>query len=77
MRRKGITRKGIESVFDYDNHGARHFVYEDFMYVIAYSKDRKIIHVAYRRSKSIKFDIELLQVELPDEEDIKKYWCQG
>lgn len=31
--------------------------------------------MAYRISRSANFDIEALQIELPDEEDIRKNWC--
>ena len=78
LKKLGITRGGIENVFAFENDNSNHFGYANFIYVIAFTSDRNIIHIAYRISKSVTFDIELLQVDLPeDENDIKKYWCRG
>lgn len=49
---------------------------EPHVYVIGYLDGNKFIHIAYRVSKNINFDIHLLQVGIPDAEEIKRYWCK-
>ncbi|MBY0433666.1 MAG: hypothetical protein K2U26_06115, partial [Cyclobacteriaceae bacterium] len=41
-----------------------------FDYLIGFSDQKKFIHIAFRVSGSPKFDLQILQVELPYENDI-------
>ena len=74
MKKSNILLDEIRSVFanlnsEYD------FSNPDFDYIIGFSNRRKFIHMAYFVSKNINFEIELLQIDLPYEKDIQKFWC--
>ncbi len=45
-------------------------------FLLGFSSKRKFIKIAYRVAKNPNFDIEILQVDLPNESDIENYWCQ-
>jgi hypothetical protein len=47
----------------------------NYYLVIGFSSRKKFIKMAYQISRSANFEIEALQIELPDEEDIRKNWC--
>lgn len=74
LKNRGILVKEIRKTFETENSTYHRF--PDFLYVIGYIDNVKFLHIAYRISKSINFDIEVLQVGIPNEEDIKKYWCK-
>lgn len=73
LKSLGILSQDIIDVFLTENSEIFDFI--DFKYVIGYVNQTKFIHVAYTLSKNVNFDIELLQVGLANEEDIRKYWC--
>ncbi len=74
LRNRGILVKEIRKIFETEN--SKYHRFTDFLYVIGYLDKVKFLHIAYVISKSITFDIEVLQVGIPNEEDIKKYWCK-
>jgi Lhr-like helicase len=74
LRSLGITMKEVVSVFG--NPSSVIDSINDIDYLIGFSDKRKFLIVAYRLSKNPNFDLEVLQVDLPYEKDIKKIWCQ-
>ena len=73
MRKCDITREEIVSILN--NRSSYFEQNEDFIYVLGFSIRRKFIQMAYRVSKNANFEIEILQVDLPYEKDIKQNWC--
>jgi hypothetical protein len=73
LKNVGILTQDIDDLFVIENSEFLEFV--NFSYVIGYVKQTKFIHAAYNVSESATFDIELLQVGISHEEDIKRYWC--
>ena len=74
LKRLNITLQEIKDVFNAATSKAHPQI--GFVYLIGFTSKRKFIHIAYRVAKNIKFDLELLQVDLPYEEDVKNYWCK-
>lgn len=73
LKALGILPQDIQNLLTTDNtafHNA-----DGFSYAIGYMQGM-FIHFAYSISKNVNFDIELLQAGIPNEEDIKRYWCQ-
>jgi len=68
-----INRSEVISVFN--NPFSKLEPFRGFLYLIGFSERKKIIQIAFNISKNINFEIELLQIDLPDEKDIKKYYC--
>ncbi len=75
LRKENVSLDEISSVFLSDNSIIH--PQKGFDYMIGFSNRKKFIHIAYRVAKNHKFDIEILQAELPNEEDVKEYWCKG
>ncbi len=75
MKRLNISFEDIRSVFS--NSTSFHEPFEDFYYLIGFSSQRKFIQVAYRISKNINFEVEVLEIDLPYEKDIKEHWCKN
>jgi hypothetical protein len=73
LRNLNITRDEIVSIL---NNQSSYFEYnDDFIYVLGFSTRRKFLQMAYRISKNANFEIEVLQVDLPYEKDIRQNWC--
>ena len=73
LRNLNITRDEIVSIL---NNQSSYFEYnDDFIYVLGFSTGRKFLQMAYRISKNANFEIEVLQVDLPYEKDIRQNWC--
>lgn len=75
LKSLGIFTPNIEELFVTQN--AEILVFRDFSYAIGYVKQSMFIHAVYEVSKNDNFDIELLQAAIPNEEDIRRYWCKG
>ena len=75
LRSQNIAFEEISSVFNSKTSKIHPQI--DFEYLIGYSGHKKFLHIAYRVHENPKFDIEILQAELPNEEDVKEYWCKG
>lgn len=73
LKNAGILTQEIDELFTTGNSEILEF--RTFSYAIGYVRQTKFVHVAYDVSKSDKFDIEILQAGIPNEEDIKRYWC--
>ncbi|HEY9044858.1 MAG TPA: hypothetical protein VIN08_03140 [Ohtaekwangia sp.] len=73
MRNLNITPDEIVNILN--NRSSYFEANEDFIYVLGFSTRRKFIQMAYRVSKNVNFEIEVLQVDLPYEKDIKQNWC--
>ena len=74
FRQWHISVREIESVVVDPN--SFHGTLSSASFILGFSDKRKFIKVAYRVAKSSNFDIEILQVELPNENDIQDYWCK-
>jgi hypothetical protein len=74
LRSLGISMKEVMSVFRNPSSAVDRI--DDIDFLIGFSDKRKFIMVAYRLAKNSNFDLEVLQVDLPYEKDIKKIWCQ-
>jgi hypothetical protein len=75
MKRLNISFEEIRSIFS--NPSSFHEPFEDFNYLIGFGSNRKFIQVAYRISKNINFEVEVLEIDLPYEKDIKEHWCKS
>ena len=73
LKNIGILTQDIDALFVTENLEIHEF--KKFSYAIGYVKQTKFIKAAYNVSKNANFDIELLLAEIPNEEDIKRYWC--
>jgi predicted KAP-like P-loop ATPase len=58
-----------------NNEGSYFEPKDDFVLVLGFSSRKKFIKMAFRISGNANFEIEALQIELPDEEDIRESWC--
>ena len=76
LRSKGITQKDLSQFFQAEWLEIENLRDKGFSYAIAYVNEQKMIHIAYRISKNVNFDIEVLQIGIPNGEDIKRYWCK-
>jgi hypothetical protein len=73
IRKLGISIDEVLSIFKNPSstvasHGSEYFV-------VGFSNKRKFIVVTYQIAKNVNFDVEVVQIELPYEEDIEKLWC--
>ena len=75
LRELNITENEVISVFVNKTSFADYT--REFDYLIGFSNRRKFVQIAYQVHKNPKFDIEILQVDLPYENDIKEYWCKN
>ncbi len=75
LKAAGILPRDLDDLFIIENSEIHSF--GDFLYAIGYIKQTRFIYAAYNVSKNVNFDIELLQAGIPNEEDIKRYWCRG
>lgn len=82
-KQNGILQQDIKMILGIENTEFHRFPPIEFPnlpkeaeYAIGYINRVKFLHIAYRISKSVNFDIEILQVGIPDEEEITKYWCR-
>lgn len=73
LRTMNISADELNSIFTNENSVVKE--YTNFTLLLGFSNKRKFIKVAFQISKNSKFDIEILQVDLPYEEDVKEYWC--
>jgi len=73
LKELDIRLTEIESVFK--NQYSAYKRFDGFEYLIGFSSRRKFIHLAFREHPSLEYDYELLQIDLPYEEDIRKYYC--
>lgn len=74
LKALGILPQDLSTLFITEN--TEFHERSEFSYAIGYINQTRFIHAAYLVSKSDNFDLELLQVGVPDEEDIKAYWCK-
>ncbi|MBY0433665.1 MAG: hypothetical protein K2U26_06110 [Cyclobacteriaceae bacterium] len=75
MKKLGISLEEVNQILV--NRSSFFESNQEFTYVLGFSEKRKFLQVAYRNSKKPNFDIEVLQIDLAYEKDIKKYWCKG
>ena len=73
VRRLGISIDEVHSVFKNPSSSFTTLHGEEF--VVGFTNKRKFIVVSYRIAKNANFDIEVIEIELPHEEDIKRSWC--
>ena len=74
LRQINIHSKEIQDVLDNPNS-----IFKDWgsaVFVVGFSFKRKFIRFVYQVAKNPNFDIEILQVDLPYEDDIQSYWCK-
>jgi hypothetical protein len=74
MKRQNIDVSEIESIFK--SKHSYHEPFDGFEYFIGFSNKRKFIHFAFCVHKELAFDYQILQIDLPYEHDIRKYYCQ-
>lgn len=67
-----ISESEVNSIFESLKSNNKNFT--GFDYIIGFSYKNKFIHIIYNISKNANFEIELLQIDLPHEEDIRKYF---
>jgi hypothetical protein len=73
LRTINISTNEVKSIFLNENSIVKE--YTNFTFLLGFSSERKFIRVAFQISKNSNFDIEVLQIDLPYEEDVKEYWC--
>ncbi len=73
LRTINISTNEVKSIFLNENSVVKE--YTNFTFLLGFSNKRKFIRVAFQISKNSNFDIEVLQIDLPYEEDVKEYWC--
>ena len=73
LRTINISMNEVKSIFLNENSVVKE--YTNFTFLLGFSNKRKFIRVAFQISKNSNFDIEVLQIDLPYEEDVKEYWC--
>ena len=75
FKKLNITFEEINSVFA--NPTAYHEPQEDFIYALGYGSRRKFVQIAYQILKNSNFDMEVLQIDLPYEKDVREHWCKN
>lgn len=78
LKQLHINRNEVISVFN--NPLSQLKAFKGFLFLIGFSERKKITQIAFNTSKNINFELEILQIDLPDERDwaalrIKKYYC--
>ncbi len=73
VRKLGISIREIHDIFK--NPSSVFSTVQGEPIIVGFSSKRKFIVATYQIAKNINFDIEVLQIDLPYEEDIKNYWC--
>lgn len=73
IRKLGITMEEVIEVVHSSKSALGFIANEEFL--IGFSSRRKFIVVSFCVSKNVNFDIEILDIDLPYEEDIAKIWC--
>ena len=73
LRKLGILTNEVESVI-YNPYSYFEF-WPDFKFCLGFSHKRKFIQFAFVYSRNPNFDLQLLQIDLADEKEIKKNWC--
>ncbi len=73
IRKLGISIDEVYSVFKNPNSSVASSTTGEF--IVGFSNKRKFVVITYKIAKNANFDIEVIQIELPYEEDIKKFWC--
>jgi hypothetical protein len=73
LREMNISMDEAQSVFS--NQNSFHKEYENFIFLLGFSNKRKFIKIAYQIAKNVNFEVEVLEIDLPYEEDIAKFWC--
>lgn len=71
----GILPQDLGDLFIAEN--SRFHRFKESLYVIGYINQIKFIYTVFKVSESVNFDVELLRSGIPNEEDIKRYWCRG
>jgi hypothetical protein len=74
MRKIGISPDEVVSVFG--KPSTEFFFHREMECLVGFTSKRKFILVAFRVAKSINFDIEIFDIDLPYEEDIESIWCR-
>ena len=75
LKSSGIKLSEVHSILNNQNS---YFEPNDgYNLVIGFSSHKKFIKMAYRVSRNVNFEIEALQIGLPNEEDIGENWCRG
>lgn len=73
LKKLGIKQNEIYEVLTTSN--TIFIEYNDFSYAISYLERNKFLHIAFLISNDRRFDFIILQVDIPNESDIKKIWC--
>jgi hypothetical protein len=73
VRKLGISMDEVYSVFK--NPSSSFVFLPGLDFIVGFTSKRKIIVVTYQIAKNVNFDIEVIEIELPYEEDIKRFWC--
>jgi hypothetical protein len=73
IRKLGISMEEVYDVFKNPNSSITSLLDESF--AVGFTSKRKFIVVSYRIAKNVNFNIEVIEIELPYEEDIKRSWC--
>jgi hypothetical protein len=73
VRKLGISIVEIYDIFK--NPRSTFSIVQGENIIVGFSTKRKFIVATYEIAKNINFDVEVLQIDLPYEEDIEKYWC--
>jgi len=73
IRKMGITMEEVIDVIQSSKSSVGFIVNSEFL--VGFTSKRKFIVVAYCISKNVNFDIEILDIDLPHEEDIAKIRC--
>ena len=74
LRNSGIIFTEVESILG--NESSYFEPNGDFDFVLGFSSRKKFIQMAFRISRNVNFEIEALQIDLPDEKDIRECWCK-
>jgi hypothetical protein len=75
LRNAGIKFDEVSSIVS--NESSFFEPNRDFEYVLGFSSRKKFKQMAFRISRNVNFEIEALQIDLPDEGDIRECWCNG
>jgi hypothetical protein len=73
IKKLGISLDEVFSVFENPSSSIASSLAGEF--IVGFSNKRKFVVITYKIAKNANFDIEVIQIELPYEEDIKKFWC--
>jgi hypothetical protein len=68
-----VSPDEILSVFESERSQAVSLTNYDLM--VGLSNKGKFVVIAYQVAKNPTFDVEVLQIDLPYEEDIEQIWC--